>query len=44
MHITVNEKGASKIAVINSPETIIADVQDALDLMATVRHATVATG
>ena len=38
MHVAINEQGKSKVAVINSSDTIIAGVQDSLDLMASVRH------
>lgn len=38
MDISIHEQGKSKIAVIHSENLIIADTQDALDLMATVRH------
>jgi len=38
MDITLNEKESSKVAVIQSDETLITAVQDALDLMASVRY------
>ncbi|MFZ5975920.1 MAG: DUF4180 domain-containing protein [Bacillota bacterium] len=38
MQITVDEKENSKVAIVHSNEMVITDVQDALDLMATVRH------
>lgn len=38
MKVQVNEKGNSKVAIIESSEVIINGVQDALDVMATVRH------
>jgi hypothetical protein len=38
MDITVNRDGNTHIAVIRSSEILITDVDDALDLMATVAH------
>ncbi|WP_090980351.1 DUF4180 domain-containing protein [Paenibacillus sp. CF384] len=38
MNITVNQQGSSKVAIIESPDILIEDVQSALDLMATVRY------
>jgi hypothetical protein len=38
MEIMVDEKDNSKVAVIQSDETLIASIQDALDLMASVRY------
>ncbi len=38
MEITIDQQGDSKVAVLNSADIVISDVQDALDLMATVRH------
>ena len=38
MDVRVSEKGNSKVAVINSSDILIGNTQDALDLMATVRH------
>ncbi|KEK21866.1 DUF4180 domain-containing protein [Bacillus gaemokensis] len=39
MKICIHEKGNSKIAIIESSEIVIGDVQGALDLMATVNFA-----
>ncbi|WP_409344846.1 DUF4180 domain-containing protein [Paenibacillus sp. MBLB4367] len=36
MKITMNQQGNSKVAIIESPDIVIADVQGALDLMASV--------
>ena len=38
MNVQINEKGSSKVAVIDSQEVLIDNTQDALDLMATIRH------
>ncbi|MFD0673218.1 DUF4180 domain-containing protein [Cohnella sp. GCM10027633] len=38
MNITVDRQGTSKVAVIESEDVVIKEVQDALDLMATVRY------
>ncbi|RKP51613.1 DUF4180 domain-containing protein [Cohnella endophytica] len=39
MNIAVDQRGQSKVAVIESPDIVIGDVQEALDLMATVNYA-----
>ncbi|WP_134685074.1 DUF4180 domain-containing protein [Brevibacillus migulae] len=39
MTITVDQKGDSRVAIIESPDVIIRDVQDALDLIATVSYS-----
>ncbi|SFF11633.1 protein of unknown function [Paenibacillus algorifonticola] len=38
MNITIDQLGSSKVAVIESSDVIIRDVQDALDLMASVNY------
>lgn len=38
MNIKINEKENSKVAVIESPDILINEPQDALDLMATIMH------
>lgn len=38
MNITIDEQGNSKVSIIESDEIIINNVQDALDLMASVRY------
>ncbi|REE68041.1 uncharacterized protein DUF4180 [Paenibacillus taihuensis] len=38
MNITVNQKGSSNVAIIESDEVVIGSVQDALDLMATIQY------
>ncbi|THF74137.1 DUF4180 domain-containing protein [Cohnella fermenti] len=38
MQMRVDRRGSSAVAVIDSEAVLIADVQDALDLMATVRY------
>ncbi|ANY68149.1 cytoplasmic protein [Paenibacillus sp. BIHB 4019] len=38
MNITIDQQGSSKVAVIESSDVIIRDVQDALDLMASVNY------
>ncbi|MFC0211737.1 DUF4180 domain-containing protein [Paenibacillus chartarius] len=38
MQIFVDQQGDSKVAVIESSDIVIGDVQDALDLMASVRY------
>lgn len=38
MEITIEQKGASKVAVVSGDGVIISDAQSALDLMATVRY------
>lgn len=38
MNIRVSESGTSKAAVIESDQVLISSVQDALDLMSTVRY------
>lgn len=40
MIIRVDSRGDSKVAIIESGEVLIRDVQDALDLMATVSYET----
>ncbi|WP_213525003.1 DUF4180 domain-containing protein [Paenibacillus sp. J31TS4] len=40
MHITKLETGGEPVAVVSGQETIIQDVQSALDLMANVRYET----
>jgi hypothetical protein len=40
MNITIIQKNKYEIAVVNSHELLITDVQSALDLMATVRYET----
>lgn len=40
MQVTTDQRGASKVAIIESEGVVIADVQDALDLMATVNYET----
>ena len=39
MNITIDQRGNSKVAIIESGEVVIRDVQDALDLMANVKYA-----
>lgn len=39
MNITVDQRGNSKVAIIESGEVVVRDVQDALDLMANVKYA-----
>ncbi len=38
MDVTINQIEELKIAVISSPEVLIADTQEALDLMASIRY------
>jgi hypothetical protein len=38
LNIKINEKENSKVAVIESPDILINEPQDALDLMATIMH------
>lgn len=38
MNIRIDQQGDSKVAIVESAEVVIQDVQDALDLMATVRY------
>ncbi|MFD0620997.1 DUF4180 domain-containing protein [Paenibacillus sp. GCM10027629] len=38
MHIRVDQQGNSKVAIVENDGLLIQDVQDALDLMATVRY------
>ncbi|MBE1443760.1 DUF4180 domain-containing protein [Paenibacillus sp. OAS669] len=38
MNIVIDQRGDSKVAVIESSDIVIGDVQDALDLMATVNY------
>lgn len=38
MNIQIDQRGGSKVAVISSEEIIIANLNDALDLMADVRY------
>ncbi|TMV49083.1 DUF4180 domain-containing protein [Paenibacillus mesophilus] len=38
MKVTVDQKGESKVAVIESSDIVIRDVQEALDLMASVKY------
>lgn len=40
MKITVDRQGDSQVAIIDSEDVLVNDVQDALDLMATVRYET----
>jgi len=40
MNITTREHNGEQIALVESGETIVSDVQSALDLMATVRYET----
>lgn len=39
MEIVVNQRGDSKVAVIESPDIVVSNVQEALDLMATVSYS-----
>ncbi|WP_127580410.1 DUF4180 domain-containing protein [Paenibacillus koleovorans] len=38
MNLRADQRGASKVAVVESDRVLIQDTQDALDLMATVRY------
>lgn len=38
MKVKINEKGGSKVAIIESSDILISNTQDALDLMATINH------
>lgn len=38
MNISVDQKGNSKVAIVESPDIVIHDVQDALDLMASINY------
>lgn len=38
MQIQINQQGDSKVAVVTSSEIVINDVQDALDLMASLQY------
>ena len=38
MNVRINEQENSKVAVIESPDILINEPQDALDLMATIMH------
>lgn len=38
MNIKISEKDSSKVAIIESSDVLINNVQDALDLMATISH------
>jgi len=38
MHISIDQKGNSKVAIIESSDIVISDVQGALDLMATINY------
>ena len=38
MNITIDQKGDSKVAIIESSDLLIRDTQDALDLMASVSY------
>lgn len=38
MNIIIDEKGDSKVVIIDSSETLIRNVQDALDLMASIQY------
>ncbi|HBU83690.1 MULTISPECIES: DUF4180 domain-containing protein, partial [Paenibacillus] len=38
MNITIDQQGSSKVAIIESSDIIINNVQDALDLMASVNY------
>lgn len=40
MNITVDAKGESQVAVVESDDILIGEVQEALDLMAAVRYTT----
>lgn len=39
MKIILDQKGASKVAIVESPDILIRDVQDSLDLMASVQYS-----
>lgn len=38
MNLIIDQQGSSKVAVVESPELVIGNVQDALDLMANARY------
>lgn len=38
MNIRIDQKNGSKVSIIESSEILIRNVQDALDLMASIRH------
>lgn len=38
MNITVDQRGNSKVAIVESSDIIIQDVQDAMDLMASIQY------
>lgn len=38
MNVKIDQQNDSKIAIIESPEVLIQDVQDALDVMATIQY------
>jgi len=38
MNIRVDQVGGSRVAIVDSPDVVIEDVQQALDLMATVQY------
>jgi hypothetical protein len=38
MDVRVDQQGSSRVAVISSPDILIKDVQDALDLMSTLQY------
>ncbi|OPA79209.1 cytoplasmic protein [Paenibacillus selenitireducens] len=38
MEVRVDQQGSSRVAVISSPDILIKDVQDALDLMSTLQY------
>lgn len=38
MNTTVNQKGESQVAIVESTDILISNAQDALDLMASVRY------
>ncbi|MEW9699513.1 DUF4180 domain-containing protein [Paenibacillus sp. SI8] len=38
MEIRIDQEGSSKVALIDSSEVLISDVQEALDLMSSVRY------
>lgn len=40
MNVRIDKKGSSEVAVVESGEVLVAEVQDALDLMATVQYQT----
>ncbi|KRE58364.1 DUF4180 domain-containing protein [Paenibacillus sp. Soil750] len=40
MNTTINQKGDSQVAIVESTDILISNVQDALDLMASVQYLT----